>query len=170
MVQGGAGCCTTVERLEARRSSKPIIDGRAPNVRDLPNQHGARSLSMISGLLWSHLCLTPGAAPARPTTAPPRPTRPVTRPDGRRRRPSDPRVRLGPRSYLRYWGGQMYVEDERRVVGLVVDLVRVRVVVRLRERVQSEGLGLGLGLDVGLKLTVQVDALAKVVTPLVVAP
>ena len=39
----------------------------------------------------------------------------------------------------------MYVEDERRVVGLVVDLVRVRVVVRLRERV-----GLGLGLDVGL--------------------
>ena len=64
----------------------------------------------------------------------------------------------------------MYVEDERRVVGLVVDLVRVRVVVRLRERVQFEGLGLGLGLDFGLKLTVQVDALAKVVTPLVVAP
>jgi hypothetical protein len=105
---------------------------------------------MISGLLWSHLFFIPGAAPARPTTAPPRPTRPVTRPDGRRRRPSDPKFRLGQRSYLRYRGGQMYVEDERRVVGLVVDLVRVRVVVRLRERVQFEGLGLWLGLDVGL--------------------
>ena len=57
------------------------------------------------------------------------------------------------------WVGQRHVENERRVVGLVVDLVRVRVRVRV-------GVGVGVGVRVRVRVRVA-DAPCRPVAQLV---